>query len=582
MNTTPDDTDRFAELDSKSFVPRVAGYLRYMGPGYLQSAMTLGGGSAFAALFGGAAFGYQLLWVAPTAMLLGIIVLSAVAWQTLSTGVDPYDALRQRVHPVFAWMFAWGGLLSSIIWQFAQYALAGAMISMLFGTTPIAGGIIALAWCVSVGLMHGRAPRFIRGYELILTGMVWFIVLSMAAVVARTGIPNPGEMIAGFIPSIPADWEGVNADGAPASIDSVTVIVSGLAAAVGANMLFVYPYTLRKDGWGRAHRRLARYDLVFGMFLPFSLAVSLMVIASAAVFHYGDAGFTGAKIAPAKAAEIFAAPERLGPVVGKWIFGLGILAMALSSITMQMLASGFAGVKLFGVKEDSPGHKFFIVLPAIGFLGAVFWGDIAPWVAVPTNVVCGLFLPVSYLGFTLLQRNRDFLAEDTPQGALATAWLAGMALATIVLTVFLATVVVQQGPGFIERLLPGEGLVHHRGTEGAEGHRGVGWCMLEHDGGVAVRDRDRQPPYSSMLSKRNSVALLAALCDSVVNSDTEDAEGHRGVGWCMREHDSGVAVRDLDRQPPCSSMLSKRHSVALCALCDSVVNSNKANEPATA
>ena len=145
--------------------------------------------------------------------------------------------------------------------------------------------------------------------------------------------------------------------------------------------------------------------------------------------------------------------------------------MALSSITMQMLASGFAGVKLFGVKEDSPGHKIFIVLPAIGFLGAVFWGDIAPWVAVPTNVICGLFLPVSYLGFTLLQRQRDFLADDTPRGGLAIAWLAGMAVATIVLTIFLATVVVQQGPGFIERLFPETAeveQVHHRGTESTE------------------------------------------------------------------------------------------------------------------
>ena len=449
------DTARFAELDARPFPGRVAGYLKYMGPGYLQSAMTLGGGSAFAALFGGAAFGYQLLWVAPTAMLLGIIVMSAVAWQTLSTGEDPYDALKARVHPVFAWMFAWGGLLSSIIWQFAQYALAGAMIGLLFGTSAMTGGVIALAWCLAVGLLHGKARGFIRGYELILTGMVWFIVVSMAVVVFRTGIPNPGEMLAGFIPSIPEDWSGTNAAGDPATIDSLTVIVSGLAAAVGANMLFVYPYTLRKNGWGRPHRRLARYDLVFGMFIPFSLAVSLMVIASAAVFHFGDAEFGGAKIPPAKAAEIFAAPERLGPVIGKWIFGLGILAMALSSITMQMLASGFAGVKLFGVKEDSIGHKVFIVLPAIGFLGAVFWGDIAPWVAVPTNVICGLFLPVSYLGFTLLQRNRAFLRDDVPRGGLATAWIGGMAVATIVLTVFLATVVVQQGPGFVERVLGG-------------------------------------------------------------------------------------------------------------------------------
>ena len=66
-------------LDARPFVPRTLGYLKRMGPGYMQSAMTLGGGTAFASIFAGAAFGYQLLWVAPLAMLLGIIVLSAVA-----------------------------------------------------------------------------------------------------------------------------------------------------------------------------------------------------------------------------------------------------------------------------------------------------------------------------------------------------------------------------------------------------------------------------------------------------------------------------------------------------------------------
>ncbi|MBC02445.1 MAG: hypothetical protein CMJ34_03945 [Phycisphaerae bacterium] len=449
-----DDVLHFAELDARPLPGRIAGYLRHMGPGYLQSAMTLGGGSAFAALFSGAAFGYQLLWVAPTAMLLGIIVMSAIAWQTLSTGSDPYDALKRHASPFFAWAFAWGGLLSSIIWQFAQYALAAAMLALLFGVDPRVGGLIALIWCVSVGLLHGRARSFIRTYEVILTAMVWFIVVAMAIVVVQSGIHDPVGILKGFIPSIPADWTMPGEDGGGTSIASTTLIVSGLAAAVGANMLFVYPYTLRKNGWGRAQRRLARYDLVFGMFIPFTIAVSLMVIASASVFHFGDAGFTGSKIHPAKAAEIFASPDRLGPVIGLWVFGLGILAMALSSITMQMLASGFAGVKLFGIREDSIGHKVFILLPAIGVLGAIHWSEIAPWVGVPTNIVCGLFLPASYLGFTLLQRNRAYLGDDTPTGPLATWWISGMLLATVVLTVFLAMFVVENGPGFIEDILP--------------------------------------------------------------------------------------------------------------------------------
>ena len=39
--------------------------------------MQIGGGTAFAAIFAGAAFGYSLLWVAPFAMALGIVMLAA-------------------------------------------------------------------------------------------------------------------------------------------------------------------------------------------------------------------------------------------------------------------------------------------------------------------------------------------------------------------------------------------------------------------------------------------------------------------------------------------------------------------------
>ena len=102
------DATNIEQVESRRGVGRALGYLRLMGPGYMQSAMTLGGGSAFAAIFSGAAFGYDLLWVAPLAMLLGIIMLSGVAWITLSTGKDPYDLLRDHVHPIFAWAFAWG------------------------------------------------------------------------------------------------------------------------------------------------------------------------------------------------------------------------------------------------------------------------------------------------------------------------------------------------------------------------------------------------------------------------------------------------------------------------------------------
>ena len=443
-------------LDAKPLVPRTLGYLRHIGPGYMQSAMTLGGGTAFASIFAGAAFGYQLLWVAPLAMLLGIIVLSAVAHQTLSTGQNPFQAMKTHAGPFFAYGWAFGGIASSIIWQFAQYALASSMLvavakSSGFEVETWVMGLVALAWCVTVALLYDSRPSFVRLYENIIKGMVWFIIACFGLVVFQTGIPHPEDLMSGLIPfNIPGENQGVSGS---------TLVVSGLAAAVGANMLFVYPYTLRKRGWGRGHRRLARIDLVFGMFVPYAIAASLMVIASASVFYYGDPElFAGKKIAPWQAAEVLAAPDRLGPTMGMWVFGLGIVAMALSSITMQMLCSGFALCEMFGWEAKGPRYKFGLMLPAIGVLGAVFWNDMRLWIAVPTNVVCGFLLPICYIAFIKLNRNKAYLKGDTPGGGLGLIWSIGMAISTLVLVGFLGWFVWNEAPAWIESISPTESI----------------------------------------------------------------------------------------------------------------------------
>ena len=218
-------------------------------------------------------------------------------------------------------------------------------------------------------------------------------------------------------------------------------------------MVFVYPYTLQKRGWGREHRRLARIDLGFGMFVPYAIAASLMVIAAAGVFYYGDPSlFEGKSIPPQQAAKMLAEPDRLGPVVGMWVFGLGIVAMALSSITMQMLCSGFAFCEMFGWEPKGLRYRIGLLLPAIGVLGSVYWGDVRLWLAVPTNILCGFLLPLTYIGFIKLQRSKAYLKDDLPRGPLAALWTLGMVVSTLVLLGFLGWFTWNNVPGWIESL----------------------------------------------------------------------------------------------------------------------------------
>lgn len=116
-----------AELDAlqqKPFVPRALGYVRRTGPGLLQSAMTLGAGSATASVVAGASFGYKLLWVQPLAMFLGVCMLAALGNVVLTTGERPYRAFGRELSRVLVFLWALGTIVASVIWHFPQYGLA--------------------------------------------------------------------------------------------------------------------------------------------------------------------------------------------------------------------------------------------------------------------------------------------------------------------------------------------------------------------------------------------------------------------------------------------------------------------------
>ena len=82
---------------------RIKAYSRLSGPGWLQSAITLGGGSLASALFLGVVGGYSVLWVQAVAIILGAIMLAAISYVTLSTGESAFQSMRTRINPVLAW-----------------------------------------------------------------------------------------------------------------------------------------------------------------------------------------------------------------------------------------------------------------------------------------------------------------------------------------------------------------------------------------------------------------------------------------------------------------------------------------------
>ena len=148
-------------------------------------------------------------------MLLGMVMLTAVSHQTLSTGLRPFDAMRKYAGAPFAWAWAVGALVACVIWQFPQYSLAGAVLTDM---GEIVGlqlktwwvGVAVMAWAGWISMLYGSSARWIHRYEAMLKYMVWMVVVCLALAVWKIGVSDWGALARGFFTfEIPEERGGV-------------------------------------------------------------------------------------------------------------------------------------------------------------------------------------------------------------------------------------------------------------------------------------------------------------------------------------------------------------------------------------
>ncbi|MGA0868135.1 MAG: divalent metal cation transporter [Planctomycetota bacterium] len=486
-------------------------YARMSGPGWLQSAITLGGGSLASSLYLGVLAGFSMLWLQPLAMVLGIVMLSAIAYVTLSTGERPFQAINRHVNPVLGWGWALASLAANMVWSLPQFALATSVVQQnlapgLFGTDGPLGELgsklvivgLILALTIGVTFAYDRGTRGVQVYERLLKGLVALVVLCFFGVVVRLSASADGldwaAVVAGFWPDLGSlseptatfapFLEAVSAEARAFWTTRIVaeqrdVMISAAATAVGINMTFLLPYSILKRGWNREFRGLARVDLAVGMLVPFLLATSCVVIAAASRFHTKP---VEGLVAPAATAEAEPAPKlraefekicdarlaaldgtaagaseeeraslrealpeadrtlaamlvkrdafdlakALAPFTGDFfaniLFGIGVLGMALSTITLLMLISGFVICEMLGLPSGGRAHRLGTLAATTGALGPFVWSKAAFYLAVPTSVFGMALLPIAYWTFFLMMNSKALLGADMPRGRNRVVW----------------------------------------------------------------------------------------------------------------------------------------------------------------
>ena len=600
------DRDRqiIENAQAKGRIATLGAYFKLSGPGWLQSAITLGGGSLGASLYLGVLAGFSLLWLQPIAMIIGIIMLSAISYVTLSTGERPFDAINKHVNPVLGWGWILATLMANCVWALPQFNLAwgGITQNLMPGTFGEMDPFTSKAWisgviavlCIIIVFLYDSGGLGLKLFNILLKLMVAVIVISFVGVVAymsKEGVLDWGQIGNGFIPNIKMFWEpaekfstGILADvgkyrafwSAKIVSEQQDVLIAAAATAVGINMTFLLPYSMLKRGWNKKFRGLAVFDLSTGLFIPFILATGCVVIAASAQFHNkpcvpfsaeeaaiaisiksSEAGFSdmsdeqktkaisailaevykdnlkeeARETFPAKAAasvlptvndakflrlaqrvdkidtlmpvlnkagegsvlpvdkklmggykkqaatrvknemgdiayeaqfgkgsslpekertdvldskiQQLPLPDRklaamlvrrdsihlaqalsplTGDVVAHYVFGIGVVGMAISSIIILMLINGFTICEM--VDRPSKGwlYRFGCMIPAIGVLGPFIWSGAAPYLAIPTSVIGFIVIPIAYTAFALLLNQRKLLGDDMPKFLLRWLW----------------------------------------------------------------------------------------------------------------------------------------------------------------
>ncbi|MEO1527307.1 MAG: hypothetical protein AAFX06_17905, partial [Planctomycetota bacterium] len=307
-------SDRLLLEEARANGKLLTAFVRLSGPGWLQAAITLGGGSLGGALFLGVLGGTSLLWLQLMAITMGVIMLSAISYVTLSTGRRPFEAINSEINPALGWGWLIATALANVIWCMPQFSLCYDALDKNLATLFSEGGLgdsTQTKWMVTrilflaagvVVLLNTKQGRAAKLFDIVLKTMVGMIVLCFFGVVVlllSQGQIDFGSIIAGFIPN--PDQLNQPAGQMTELVASLgdqqqywtdvlvqqqhEVMIAAAATAVGINMTFLLPYSMLARGWDKPFRGLSRFDLCTGMAIPYVLVTSCVVIAASATLH---------------------------------------------------------------------------------------------------------------------------------------------------------------------------------------------------------------------------------------------------------------------------------------------------------
>ena len=295
--------------------------LAFLGPAYMVSVGYMDPGNWATDIAGGSRFGYALIWVLLMSNLMALLLQSLSARLGVVRQLDLAQASRRTYPPV----------VNFFLWILAEIAIAACdlaeVLGMAIGLQLLFG--LPLIWGVSLTVLDTLLLLLLQSYgmrkiEIFIIGLVAIIggAFLVEMILAK---PAMGELVKGFIPSLPND-------------QALYIAIGIIGATVMPHNLYLHSslvQTRRIDSSERGIWQALRYN-----FIDSAIALNAAFFVNSAILVLAASTFFKAGLF--EVADIQDAHQLLAPLLGTELapilFGIALVAAGQSSTITGTLA----------------------------------------------------------------------------------------------------------------------------------------------------------------------------------------------------------------------------------------------------
>jgi Mn2+/Fe2+ NRAMP family transporter len=365
-------------------------------PGIFLLGFNLGTGSVTAMAKAGAEYGMTLLWTILVSCLCTFVMINLYGRYTLVTGETALQAFKKHIHPAVGIYFVAAltlgvagsvmgvmGIVADICFEWSKTVVNGGIAPIWFAAL-FSALVFFIFW-------NGKTEFFTRSLAVIVAVMSACFLINFFML-----MPPPGDIVAGFIPSIPQTE-------ATAGAGALLVIASMVGTTVFSGLFIIRTTLVKEAGWTLKDEKTQRNDALFAVVMMFLISASIMA-AAAGTLHAEGLGLS-------RASQMIELLEPLAGPLAMSLFATGIIAAGVSSQFPNILMLPWLLCDYNETERDMSLPKYRMMVFAISLLGLVvpIFGARPVLVMIISQALNAVILPMTVACIFYLANRKDVM-----------------------------------------------------------------------------------------------------------------------------------------------------------------------------